>query len=159
MALAEHDPAAHFAAVHPMRSDAVVHSAISTLLRLARQPPGPLQARAAQALNEEFGPYAVSNGCAPSTVIDACDGIVVRAWLWDELPPTPYSHEERIPVHTVQPGPPILGEPFLHGPTLMFVFSEGARSVAFSRGGSEVLAPFRAREFSACRWWRFRQPH
>lgn len=95
MAQAEHDLAAYFRAVHAMRSDdaAIRRPAISTLLGLARQPPGPLQARAAQVLNEEFGPYAVSDGlcgcCAPFAIVESCDGNCrACAWLWDELPRT-----------------------------------------------------------------------
>lgn len=109
MISSQDDLAAYFVAVHAMRSDDALirRPAISTLFRLARQLPGSLQTRAARVLNEEFGPYAVSDGlsgcCAPFAIVESCDGECrACAWVWGPIPPTPSPQEERTKATVIQ---------------------------------------------------------
>jgi hypothetical protein len=82
-----------FSAVIGLRSHdpAVRRPAVSTLLDLACHAQGPAQLSAAQALVEEFGPYAVTHGLsgcsAPIDVVESCDGHCrTCVWLWQDKP-------------------------------------------------------------------------
>ena len=88
----------YFAAACALRSDlpAVRRPAITALLELAREAIGPIRTRAELTLNEEFGPYAVTEGmppcAAPIRLVEECDGCCGScAWLW--LDPQPVSDE------------------------------------------------------------------
>jgi len=80
---------AYFYAACALRSDvpALRRPAILALLELARQATGRVRDRAKDALAEQFGPFAVSDGLsgcvAPIGVVEQCDtNCQVCPWLW-----------------------------------------------------------------------------
>ena len=105
------DLTGYFAAACALRSDlpAVRRPAITELLELARGTTGSIRTRAELTLNEEFGPYAVTEGmppcAAPIRLVEECDGCCGScAWLWldpqlvsDELPATASSFAGALP--------------------------------------------------------------
>ena len=96
MSQTQADLNSYFAAVRALRSDdpSVRGPAITALVELARQGMGPVRARAARVVTEEFGPYALSEGLpactAPVRIVEECEcNCRSCVWLWlDQQPPT-----------------------------------------------------------------------
>ena len=94
MAESGNNLAEYFASVRGLQSDdpLVRRPAISALLELARRAKGAVRLHAEQALIQEFGPYAVTDGlggCAgPIEAVRACygEGLECRScpWVWLE---------------------------------------------------------------------------
>lgn len=93
----DEDLSAYFQAARGLRSDdpSIRRPAIWTLIALAQQQvTAPIRARAAAALTDEFGPFAVTDGlsgcAAPVPEVHECDayGWDCRscAWLWNPPP-------------------------------------------------------------------------